>query len=180
MENIRESIVNALLEEHTTGKITGKEKQATSIQLSVLYNKSDGLGGWNGDRHAFTVHYMHHPLEHGYNRLQYSHALLDNLTPRVAFQVRKMRRKIHYYKIKKFQIRTYKYLGKPFTECEENTGYTKGFCQFSSLQKHIVDVCGCIAEDVPFLRNVIPNPDIEPCTFFELATCLASISVRKN
>ena len=80
-----------------------------SIRFSVRYNRSDSTCGWNGARDAFRVFYLHHPLEFSYTSTSdSSHTLIHGITPHV-----------HY------QIRTRKYLGLPYTDCNPSHNYTQ-------------------------------------------------------
>ena len=53
----KQSLMNAVLDEHTTGRISGINNEATVIKFSVKYNKSDNTFGWSGARGSFTGSY---------------------------------------------------------------------------------------------------------------------------
>ena len=40
---------------------------------------------------------------------------------------------------------------------------------------HVADVCGCIPEYVPNVREVINKPAIKGCNFYEHATCVSYV-----
>ena len=78
-------------------------------KITVRFNRSDETCGWNGVRDSFKVFYLHHPLEYSYTKSDdQSHTLTHGQIPIVSFS-----------------LRTKRYLGKPYTDCNPTTNYTK-------------------------------------------------------
>ena len=41
---------------------------------------------------------------------------------------------------------------------------------------HIADVCLCVPEYVPNVREIVNQPDIKGCNFYEHATCVSYVN----
>ena len=141
-----------------TGKPSAGPPPMTKLKLSIGYNKSDNTHGRKGSQNSFTVFYMHFPLEHAFSQVGNSHALLPEVSPLVSFQVRSML-----------------YLGLPFTDCNRTKRYTQSYCLFTSLQRHVASICNCVPEFIPQVREIVGDPNIKGCNFFEFATCVSYV-----
>lgn len=80
-----------------------------ALRFTIGHNQSDNTFGWKDSLGSFIVYYTHFPLEYSYSHLEeHSHALVDGVTPHVTIQLRSTR-----------------YMNKPFTTCTMAKGYTQ-------------------------------------------------------
>ena len=76
------------------------------------------------------------------------------------------------------QIQTTNYSGPPYTSCNRHPDYSLSLCHYTALNKQIVDICGCVPDYVPDIRNIVKNQTIKGCNFYEHATCVSYLTAE--
>lgn len=69
-------------------------------------------------------------------------------------------------------------LGKPYTDCNPDYGYTAQSCVYTKLMNRIVEICECYPAYVEDARQLINDSKAEkPCNFYLHAACVSFIKV---
>ena len=87
---------------------------------------------------------------------EHSHPLVPGLTPLVSIQ-----------------IQTTNYLGPPYTNCHKEKGYSISVCHYKTMHRRIADICQCVPEYIPNIREIVQDATIKGCSFYEHSTCVS-------
>ena len=120
-------------------------RRQKSLRMTIGLNRTDRTFGWRDGGGAYTIHYVSTTLQNEFSMVnENSHPLVPGLCPLVTFQ-----------------IQTTKYLGPPYTQCNATVGYSQKLCEFIGLQQQIVNICSCVPDYVPNVRELVGDPNIK-------------------